>query len=364
MSCLICASRTRLLFKSANPIAVTSDCHAVEGDIQIYQCDSCMTIQKNADATFLTVLKQIYANYRIYVVSGGHEQVKFADGVPKARSELIIENISPYIPRSGEFLDVGTGSGVFLKALHKLFSPHVTLHAQDIHRNEEERILAIPSVKQFFCGNIFDIEGKFDAISMIHVLEHILNPLELLSHLRKLLKPSGVLIIQIPNIEENPFDAVVYDHVYHFTRQTAAQLMSKVFPVCALPDKQINNEITLLAGTDEKYFKNNVEGVVSSCRIAFEQINVVSRFLRKIGEEMAVFGVSPTGTFCGATLGDKLACFVDEDVSIQHRKHLNKEILPPSEVRRGLKIFLPTNKNRALIRERLHYLNFVTEDDI
>ena len=42
-------------------------------------------------------------------------------------------------------------------------------------------------------------EGSFDAILMIHVLEHLPQPEAYVSQIRRLLKPGGVLWIEVPN---------------------------------------------------------------------------------------------------------------------------------------------------------------------
>jgi len=43
--------------------------------------------------------------------------------------------------------------------------------------------------------------GRFDLVSMAHVLEHIPNPVEYLSDLReRYLTPDGWLLIEVPNL--------------------------------------------------------------------------------------------------------------------------------------------------------------------
>ena len=73
-------------------------------------------------------------------------------------------------------------------------------------------------------------EGMFDYIIMIYVLEHISEPMELLTELKNLLKPNGKLIILVPNAADallNFYDipdfAQFYfclEHFYYFTPST------------------------------------------------------------------------------------------------------------------------------------------------
>ena len=356
--CLLCSGHASPLFRSDIDVAVTSDCHPVQGRIEIFQCENCRVIQKNPDDLYLSTLQRIYKDYRIYEVSGGHEQVKFTDGVPRARSEIILDNIDGLIPPTGDFLDVGTGSGVFLRAVSKRFGPHVALHAQDIHDNERGALLQIPCFKQFHYGDIRNIREQFDVISLIHVFEHILDPIELLQSIKERLKAQGVVIFQVPNIEQTAFDAVIYDHVFHYSRQTLLGVVGRVFRYCCIPPKQINNEITLVASDSPERFPH-VQSSHASGEVNLNVVKVVTNYLRQVKEKIAVFGVSPPGTYCGAVLGDKLACFVDEDKNIQYKTHLNHVIVPPEDIKDGLKVFLPPNRNASLIRSRLSNLLFI-----
>lgn len=361
--CLLCSGRASPLFRSDIDVAVTSDCHPVQGRIEILQCESCNVIQKNPDDLYLATLQRIYKDYRIYEVSGGHEQVKFTDGVPRARSEIILDNIGNLVPSTGEFLDIGTGSGVFLRAVSKRFGPHVTLHAQDIHDNEKGTLLKIPCFKQFHCGDIREIKEQFDVLSLIHMFEHVLSPIEFLKSAKERLRAQGVVIFQVPDIEQTPFDAVIYDHVFHYSRQTLCEVVGRVFRYCRIPPRQINNEITLVASDSPGCF-SPAENRHAAGEVKLDVVKAATHYLRHVSEEVAVFGVSPPGTYCGAVLGAKLVCFVDEDKNIQYKTHLNRVILPPADIKDGLKVFLPPSRNAGLIRSRLRNLRFIGVEEL
>ena len=55
-------------------------------------------------------------------------------------------------------------------------------------------------------SNIDQINSKYDYITMFHVLEHIPNSIEVLKKLKKLLKPKGKLIIEIPHAKDILFN--------------------------------------------------------------------------------------------------------------------------------------------------------------
>jgi 2-polyprenyl-3-methyl-5-hydroxy-6-metoxy-1,4-benzoquinol methylase len=361
--CLVCAGPLELALDLGCDVAVTSDCRAIEGRVQVFRCERCGTLQKVPSAAFRAKVDEIYRAYRSYELSEGHEQVKFLGGVPRARSDILLDNVAGYLPDGGDFLDVGTGAGVFLKAVHKRFGARANLYAHDVTAAAHAALSAALPIRGFFAGDLADVDRRFDVVSMVHVLEHVPSPLEVLRQVGRLLKDDGVLLVQVPNLEETAFDTVIFDHVFHFSPATALGLLHRVFPRCALPERRIHNETTIVAGQDAARIDAVVSALPPARPVDLARVSRAVRLLSAVEEPMAVFGVAPTGTFCGALLGPRLACFVDEDVKIQHKTHLGKPILPPEEVAPGIPVFLPNNRNAELIRARLTGLRFVTESD-
>ena len=85
--------------------------------------------------------------------------------------------------------------------------------------------------------SIFDInpkDGKFDIIAFPHVLEHMSNPIEILKHCKKLLKPNGVIFIELPHFrlpEELDKKELEYfkktTHIFEFRPTSLAKLIIK-----------------------------------------------------------------------------------------------------------------------------------------
>lgn len=121
------------------------------------------------------------------------------------RSEVL-----PLIPASAQrFLDVGGGEGRFLAAI-KAMRP--TAHTQLVEMDAAAAQLAqqnhqVDSVwNGDFLGFTFDKEAgeeagkKFDCISFLDMLEHVVQPETCLMHAKTLLSESGVVIASIPNV--------------------------------------------------------------------------------------------------------------------------------------------------------------------
>jgi|SaaInlStandDraft_7_1057024.scaffolds.fasta_scaffold56445_1 2-polyprenyl-3-methyl-5-hydroxy-6-metoxy-1,4-benzoquinol methylase len=361
MSCVICSSETVLAFKSKLALAVGSDCSLHKAHLEIKQCTQCSHIQKKLDSSYRNSANKIFDEFNIYELSEGLEQVKFQDKIPKTRSSILINNVKDSLPQSGSLLDVGTGNGAFLQAFSDQFSDW-DLFGYDLNENFKNRVTNISGVRDFFCGELENIENRFDLISAIMVLEHIESPGAFLKKLKSLLKKDGVLLIQVPDLGQNIYDLVVFDHVSHFNRENVVTFSRKLFEHVCLPENQIPKEITLLLSQSSGFSRElKIASEELSCgSVNFQGFENILEEIMSIDKKTAVFGTSPIGTFFGGLLGDNLAFFVDEDVSKIGKQHLNKKILHPNEVELNSTILLPFPPSQAMeIQKRLPSLKFI-----
>jgi SAM-dependent methyltransferase len=69
----------------------------------------------------------------------------------------------------------------------------------------------------------------YDIIVANHVLEHISDPIEFLNGLKKMLSPDGLLIFEVPNLNEYPHEsmAVFHEHLFHFTPNHLGYIFSR-----------------------------------------------------------------------------------------------------------------------------------------
>lgn len=133
--------------------------------------------------------------------------------------------------QKGKILDIGAGTGDFL-----LTAKNDGWNVIGVEPSERAK----NSAKQkgiSFVEEIIQLENNsFDVITMWHVLEHVPN-LELqIQELKRLLKPTGTLIVAVPNFKS--FDAnyygefwAAYDvpiHFWHFSKKAIKMLFEKV----------------------------------------------------------------------------------------------------------------------------------------
>jgi len=121
-------------------------------------------------------------------------------------------------------LDVGCGGGTFLMYLKKEnIQDIVGIEIDPNYAAYIEKELGINIIKERL--EDLDLNKAFDIITMWHVLEHLWNLNKALSVVRRLLKDTGKLFIEVPlifDIKKPPKDKVTFQiaHNYYFTRQS------------------------------------------------------------------------------------------------------------------------------------------------
>jgi 2-polyprenyl-3-methyl-5-hydroxy-6-metoxy-1,4-benzoquinol methylase len=96
------------------------------------------------------------------------------------------------LPSGSRLLDVGAGTGDFLKIASSHFSVAAVEPSEHLARRLVERIQCPLHVGPF---ETYQPAEPFDAIVMIDIIEHVADPRGLLAHARRLLKPGGLLFI-------------------------------------------------------------------------------------------------------------------------------------------------------------------------
>lgn len=133
-----------------------------------------------------------------------------------------------------KLLDIGTGTGYFPDFMKKkgfrVTGVEIDPKARKFARSEFG--LTVFSPRDFLVGKI---HGKFDVITLWHVLEHLDNFDLYIERMLAQLEPGGTLVIALPNCSS--FDARHYKeswagydvprHLWHFTPSTLNKLAEK-----------------------------------------------------------------------------------------------------------------------------------------
>lgn len=333
---------------------VSSDCRSYQGDARLAYCPDCGTIQKIKTAGWLNTIADIYETYQIYHQANGAEQEVFdaEKETMVSRSSFLLNRLinQVAIPDHGKVLDFGCGNGALLKSFHQL-KPDWFLVGADLKEEFFEPVEGISSKAQYYMGDLSELEGSFDMITLLHCLEHITEPLEILHQLKEKLTEDGLLYIQVPNVAVNPYDLLIFDHVLHFTPQTLINLVSKAgfSNICILSDTS-EKEISLVASV--RPFKSQAEFLSHSTEVesnaplkhhiqVLEQSLETYSALTKEKSKIGIFGTSIAGTWLAETSKTINDFFVDEDQNRVGSEYLGKAILHPSQVSQDSIVFMP-----------------------
>ena len=148
---------------------------------------------------------------------------------------LFKEKLMVVVPSAlkGKILDIGCGNGEFLSGLQKYgwdtYGVEISPKACEIAKRVGINV---------FCGELFQAKYTsefFDVIVMNQILEHVHSPSSHLKEINRILKPKGLLIISVPNIDS--FESKIFKekwtcldvprHLYHFNLKTLTPLLQK-----------------------------------------------------------------------------------------------------------------------------------------
>lgn len=368
--CQICGKgRLREVDGFATLPRITSDCraHAAGGSLQV--CLACGGVQKLPDAQWLREIVGIYAGYEAYYQSGGAEQIVFdrASGTPRRRSDVILAKLASdaVLPARGRALDVGCGNGATLTAMSAAL-PDWTFSGYELGEGALPRLARIPRFDTLHTGALNAIGQCFDLVTMIHSLEHFPSPLSALASLLPIVG-SGKLFIEVCNVDENPFDIVVADHLMHFSPATLARLLQRAgFAPVSIATDWVAKEISLLANVAESP-ESGATFTAADAPATYSRMQSYVDWLLRLRDAAMVaaegdrpfglFGTSIAATWLAPQLADKVNFFVDEDSNRIGREHLGRPVLHPSAIPQDARVFLALAPGVAsMIADRLQTL--------
>ena len=163
--------------------------------------------------------------------------------------------IRDLLARPRRALDIGSGGGEFAYLLATL--------GHDVHGVEPNRGYAQYAAREYgldiqrgFVDEAELPEAGFDLVTIWHVLEHTEDPHAVLRRLRRALRPDGVLVVEVPNVEatcQSPRSSFHEAHLYTFsplTLEALARRAGLALRSCVLSDDGGNVTATFVRAAE------------------------------------------------------------------------------------------------------------------
>jgi len=322
---------------------VTSDCIPFRSGGRLLVCRVCGAAQSPADQQWFEEIHEIYSDYHAYHQSGGVEQhvVDPASGELRRRSEILLDRLQtlPGVPLSGRVLDVGCGTGATLRSFSERGGWR--LHGLEVDAKNLHFLTALDGFETLYTGEIVDVRGSYDLITMVHALEHFAEPLDALRDLKSKIAAGGRIFVEVPNAQANPFDYVIADHMLHFTPAALAGLATRAgLSVDCLATNWVTKELSLTAHPSALEAPERDRNLGSA---TVDQVRAQVGWLRELlgaakeastsATSFGLFGTSIAATWLIGALGDAVSFFVEEDPHRVGRPYLGRPVLSPAEVK-------------------------------
>jgi SAM-dependent methyltransferase len=226
-----------------------------EVESALVQCSQCGLVYQNPRPGLAAMAAHYPADYASYQIGGQRR----ADRLAAWAYEYGLWKRSRFVTRrkrGGKLLDVGCATGEFLEHMRRQgawqvygveINPEVAATARRRHGLE------------VFAGALEAAryaDAQFDVVTLGDVLEHAHDPAALLREIARILKPGGVVVIRVPNL--NGWSARLAGrywagldaprHLYVFTPQTLGRLLARN-GLCVLEQNSATGDYALFVLT-------------------------------------------------------------------------------------------------------------------
>ena len=218
-------SRLRCPLCGKSEARVISEMDSFGFKVRYYLCKTCGFVYQNpgesaaADPVFYQeTYRQLYQATEEPTAKDLRQQ--------RLRAEYQLELLQSHgVCRLARALDIGASSGTLLQTIHEAYGAEtVGVEPGNAYRKlaEAKGFKLYPSLELLKAG---DTE-RFDMVSMMHVLEHLEDPLGTLREIRlDLLADNGFLLVEVPNFYAH--DSYELAHLSCFTEHTLAEMLTQ-----------------------------------------------------------------------------------------------------------------------------------------
>lgn len=332
-SCPVCSSvDADSLYPNYDGKCITSDYAVLPHATIANRCCRGCGLVYNAGGTRGFTEKFYRNSYSLMLQRKSAAIQSFSGGAQVSQGErsfgIFQEMVRP--SNEGRILEAGAGKGDFLISLSQAI-PSWKISAFEPSAAFDVLKTRLPhaNTMQGAFTDFMSLDGDFDVVAALGVLEHVENPLEMLRWGRSHLKMGGILFIRVPNFANNPNDLFCVDHLSKLTLPTLRALAFLAgFDVLAEREDGVPLYIALrkthTRDTELKpnAFAENKMLAMRNMEIARKSIDAVSicraNAISK-GERFGIFGLGSSGLFApffSNFSASEIEAYVDENQTV------------------------------------------------
>jgi len=217
MNCLLCGSEKHHIFNRVSSFDVS---------LVYLQCEQCGFIFQSQEENHEALQPGFYAETYRRVYQGSVTPTGKDIWIQGQRAAHLIHLLDSTQPeRFKRMLDVGASAGILLEAFQRFYQSDVMgVEPGDAYRAfvKAKGLKMVTSLEEALEADT----QRFDLVTMIHVLEHLQNPIETLRVIREeLLAENGLLLLEVPNFYAH--DSYELAHLSCFTPHSVVEMVKQ-----------------------------------------------------------------------------------------------------------------------------------------
>ncbi len=349
--CCICMGELLAPDYSAPAPSITSMAVKVPLPLEVWVCRNCA----HAQSSELPDLSSYYdSEYQISLASDDHDQLyEVVDGREIFRTEKQAQLVIDLTPlgEGAKVLDYGAAKAATLCRLCEMrgdIVPHV-FDVSASYAGHWSTWLVDDRCARYELPENWG--RKFDLVTAHFVMEHVAQPLMVLSDLRAVLKAGGLLFLSVPNALSNSGDLLVADHINHFSKNSLELAFRQAgFRLKLIDDRVYRGAFVAVAeaiiadSVDPDHpmtADTEVYALVELCRFWDTATRRLAEGVAARGHHRcAIYGAGFYGSFIATRIGESadVGCFIDRNPHVRSQPHMGRLVVAPSDLPEDIKI--------------------------